>query len=143
MESANQHPIPVILVVDDEPFLLAILKASLEDDGFIVHTAASGEEAIAVYERLPVCDVVLLDMIMGGLDGVATFAALRKINPAVCCCFASGNVDPGVEAELLAKGAGQVFHKPFCLSALAEALHRLVLNLPGKFATTALCETSQ
>ena len=63
-----------ILVVDDEQDLLEILKFNLETDGYLVDTANSAEEAL--YMNLEHYDLLLLDVMMGGMSG---FAMARKL----------------------------------------------------------------
>jgi CheY-like chemotaxis protein len=117
---------PGVLVVDDEPLLLAVLQNALQDRGFTVWLAGSGLQALGVYQahRKEIA-VVLLDIRMPGLDGPQTLAALRQFNPAVRCCFMTGNMGLYLPEELLALGAVQVFAKPFELPQLAEELWQL------------------
>ena len=63
-----------ILVVDDEQDLLEILKFNLETDGYLVDTANSAEEALSM--NLEHYDLLLLDVMMGGMSG---FAMARKL----------------------------------------------------------------
>ena len=61
-----------MLVVDDEPGVRSSLKGVLEDEGFQVFTAASGEEGLEQLEKIKP-DVVLLDVLMpAGIDGIET-----------------------------------------------------------------------
>ena len=66
-----------ILVVDDEPDLCEILRFNLEANGFQVVTANSAEEALQM--DLAGFDLLLLDVMMGGMDG---FAMARKVKSA-------------------------------------------------------------
>ncbi len=71
-------PAPKILVVDDNPDNRALAQATLEDEGYEVVTAESGEEALRVFvAEHPDC--VLLDVRMPGMDGFATCARLREL----------------------------------------------------------------
>src|SRR5687768_8005519 len=66
-----------VLVVDDEPDILEFLYYNLTRNGFEVIQASSGNEAIQIADReLP--DVILLDIMMPGIDGVETCYALRR-----------------------------------------------------------------
>ena len=72
MEQTQQA---TILVVDDDEFNLKLLNKMLAIEGYEVHTAASGEEALAaVAEQLP--DLILLDVMMPGIDG---FEVARRL----------------------------------------------------------------
>ena len=62
---------PSILIVDDEPSILQSLSGILSDEGFEVHTASNGYEALKIVEEKSP-DLVLLDVWMPGLDGIET-----------------------------------------------------------------------
>jgi DNA-binding response OmpR family regulator len=66
---------PTLLVVDDEPEIVELMRDFLEADGFQVLTAGSGDETIAALDRTAI-DAVLLDVMMPGMSG---FEALRQI----------------------------------------------------------------
>jgi two-component system KDP operon response regulator KdpE len=65
-----------ILVVDDEPQIRRVLRATLSAQGYEVHDARSGEEALDKLRALRV-DLVLLDMNMPGMSGLETCHAIR------------------------------------------------------------------
>jgi two-component system KDP operon response regulator KdpE len=66
----------LILVVDDEPAIVRLVRAKLRADGYAVITAASGEEALArLDEERP--DLVILDLMMPGIDGFETLRRIR------------------------------------------------------------------
>ncbi len=66
-----------ILVVDDEENILETLRGILEDEGYEVATASSGEQAISSYPEVSP-DVVLMDVWMPGIDGIETLKALKN-----------------------------------------------------------------
>ena len=66
-----------ILVCDDERDIVAALKIYLESDGYCVHTAYSGEEALRVAKTEPV-QLALMDIMMPGMDGMTATARLRE-----------------------------------------------------------------
>src|SRR3954454_16781961 len=68
----------VVLVVDDEPDVRLVARLVLSSAGYDVIEAASGEEALACIESEPQLDAVLLDVLMGGIDGWETLRRLRK-----------------------------------------------------------------
>ena len=101
-----------ILVVDDDPDLLEVLVARLRGIGTQVSTAASGPEALQlVREEAP--GVVLLDLVLPGMDGLAVLEAIRREDPetAVIMLTAHGTVARAVEA--MKKGAYDFLTKPF------------------------------
>ena len=72
---------PHALVVDDEPRLVRLVSAYLEREGFSVSTAADGEDAIRrAHERPP--DVVVLDLMLPGIDGIEVCRRIRTFSDA-------------------------------------------------------------
>ncbi|MEE3113171.1 MAG: response regulator, partial [Bacteroidota bacterium] len=67
-----------ILAVDDERDILVLLKYNLEIEGYFVETANSGKEAIKIAEKIEP-NLILLDIMMPGMDGIETCINLRKI----------------------------------------------------------------
>lgn len=73
----SQIPAPRVLLVDDEPDILAVARVALESlGGFAVVTCGLGQEALARARSSPP-DTVLLDVMMPGLDGPTTLRGLR------------------------------------------------------------------
>jgi CheY-like chemotaxis protein len=126
-----------VLVVDDEHLVRVMLQLGLERYGFEVWTAGNGREAIELYrEHREEIAVVLLDVRMPGLDGPATLAALRELNPEVQACFMTG--DPGAydPEGLRRRGAAYVIAKPFQLGPLVRALRLLATGEVPEAAAT-------
>jgi CheY-like chemotaxis protein len=116
---------PVVLVVDDNPVVRTLLGSVLTRAGFGVRTAASGEAALTIYERdQEAIQLVMLDIQLGeGIDGPATLAALREIDPEVRCCFMSADTGRYSIEQLNALGSLAFFPKPF--TDVARMMHRL------------------
>jgi nitrogen regulation protein NR(I) len=101
-----------ILVVDDEPNLRRVLRAQLERDGYDVHTAEDGEQALSLLHEHHI-DLVITDLRMPKLDGMELLrrvTALEEPMPVVMIT-AHGTVDTAVEA--LKVGAFDYITKPF------------------------------
>jgi CheY-like chemotaxis protein len=112
-----------VLVVDDNDEVRRFLAAGLPRAGFDVLLAASGGEAADLLRagRAEV-DVVLMDVLMPGGDGPASLAALREQDPAVLCCFMSGDLGSYTEDGLRQLGTGEVLRKPFTLAGAGRVL---------------------
>jgi two-component system, NtrC family, response regulator len=104
--------VDTILIVDDEKNYPAILSAVLEDEGHETLTANSGQEALKILDHSDV-DLVLTDMKMPGMDGIALLEKIKSRDPdlPVIMMTAHGTVDKAVEA--MQKGAYSYILKPF------------------------------
>jgi two-component system nitrogen regulation response regulator NtrX len=100
-----------VLVVDDEEGIRRTLASVLDDEGFAVETASSGEECLSAFERRAF-SCVLLDVWLPGIDGIATLERLRATYPetAVIMISGHGNIETAVRATRL--GALDFIEKP-------------------------------
>lgn len=103
-----------ILIIEDEPMLLELLRVLLETSGYTVLSAADGEEALKIYKsRMKEIAVVLSDMGLPKLGGWEVFQKMKEINPKVRSILASGYLDHGLRADMLAAGAKDFIQKPY------------------------------
>jgi DNA-binding response OmpR family regulator len=115
-----------ILVVDDEPAIVAVVRGRLEQEGFGVQAVASGEEALAHVDADPP-DLVVLDVMLPGIDGFEVLRRLRGAGstvPVIMLTARDEDVDKIVGLEL---GADDYLAKPFNpreLSARVRAVLR-------------------
>jgi two-component system, cell cycle sensor histidine kinase and response regulator CckA len=117
-----------ILIVEDEEFLLEMAVLIAESQGYHVFTARDGLNAIEVYrEHRDEIALVLSDMGLPGMTGQDAFRRLKEINPYVKVVFASGNINPDVQSELLKDGAKGFVQKPYTSNALLQIV-RTVLD---------------
>ncbi len=103
-----------ILIVDDESGIRQSLSSILREEGYQVEAVASGEECLAAVEAKPV-DVVLLDIWLPGMDGLATLERLHQSErpPMVVMISGHGNIETAVRATKL--GAFDFVEKPMSL----------------------------
>jgi DNA-binding response OmpR family regulator len=113
-----------ILVVDDEPTLVATVKYNLEREGYQVITAADGESGVAV-ARAERPDLVVLDLMLPGLDGFEVCRILRRdmAVPILMLTAKTGEVDKVVGLEL---GADDYVTKPFSMRELLARVRALL-----------------
>lgn len=71
-----------ILVVDDEESILLLYREELEEEGYEVFSAMDGEEALKIFERVPI-DLVVLDINMPGMDGIGVLRQLKARKPTL------------------------------------------------------------
>jgi two-component system response regulator AtoC len=112
-----------VLIVDDEDLTLCTISRGLTAEGFEILTAASGEEALQMFEdEKP--DLVLLDIVLPGMDGVEVLRQIKAANAACIVVMMSAYhmVDRAVEAMKL--GAFDYLIKPFHLTDLTATLKR-------------------
>lgn len=116
-----------VLLVDDEPDIRKIGAMSLRAVGrFDVRVAGSGSEALDALETLTP-DVILLDVMMPGLDGLAVFDRVRQIDRLnhVPVLFLTASVQPHEVQEYLRRGARGVIAKPFDPMTLPTEVRRI------------------
>ncbi len=131
LESGDIDPTGArVLVVDDDPLILGTLRRALEQAGHAVVTAEGGESAVARLARDAGFDVVLCDLLMPGLDGMALCRWLEEHHPELVrrTVFMSGGVFTPRVAEFLATREHRLLDKPFELE-LALATVRQVRSL--------------
>ncbi|MBI2860223.1 MAG: response regulator transcription factor [Chloroflexi bacterium] len=113
-----------ILVVDDDPEILSLVRRGLAYEGYTVDTAADGEQALArAREREP--DLVILDVMMPGLDGLEVSRRLRHGGDVpILMLTARGTVADKVAG--LESGADDYLVKPFALDELLARVKALL-----------------
>src|SRR5437016_14537127 len=102
-----------ILLVDDEPGMLRYIKTLLEVDDYKVETATTGEEALARIQKGLQPDLVLLDLLMPGIDGLQTLEQLRQMKPGVKVVMLSCVNDTRKVVQAMRLGAQDYLTKPF------------------------------
>jgi CheY-like chemotaxis protein len=121
------RPLARILYVEDERDIRTVARMALEKvGGFAVHACSSGREAlVAAATAAP--DLLLLDVMMPGLDGPSTLAALRMIEAtaATPVIFMTAKVQAGEIAYYRSLGALDVIPKPFDPMELSEQIRRI------------------
>jgi DNA-binding NtrC family response regulator len=102
-----------ILLVDDEPGMLRYIKTLLEVDEHRVETASTGEQALESVQKGLKPDLVLLDLLMPGIDGLETLENLRKLQPGVKVIMLSCVNDTKKVVQAMRLGATDYITKPF------------------------------
>ena len=105
---------PTILIVDDEPGVRTALTGVLNDEGYEVETVASGEACLERMARGGV-DLIVLDVWLPGMDGLATLARLRErqVDAQIVLISGHGNIESAVRA--IKMGAFDFVEKPLSL----------------------------
>jgi CheY-like chemotaxis protein len=118
-EEGNDMPIARILVVDDDPILLQMVRAFLEVADFVVFEAVDGPDAL-VQAAAVRPDLILLDLMMPGMDGYTVCRTLQAepTTQAIPVIFLTASSDPGLNRQAYAAGAMACLTKPFRREAL-------------------------
>jgi len=117
----------LVLVVDDEEAIRQITASTLETFGYRALTAGDGTEAIALYaQHKNEIAVVLTDMLMPFMDGLATIRALQKMNPEVKIIAASGLTAGHTPGQASLEGVKMFLTKPYTAEKLLKAIADLL-----------------
>ena len=112
-----------ILLVDDDEVFRRSTRRLLEGMGYAVKCVAGGTEALKIVKsHQDLFRLVLLDMVMPGMDGEATFHALRESQPGINILLTSGNADASKVRALLDGGAVGFLQKPVDAPTLKQAI---------------------
>lgn len=113
-----------VLIVDDEEALVRSLSYALRGEGMVPRAVFSGEAALALLaDSSVVVDIVLLDLGLPGMDGLATLEGLRKCRPALPVIMISAHGDTRAAVQAVKGGATDYLTKPFELDDLLATLH--------------------
>jgi two-component system nitrogen regulation response regulator NtrX len=116
-----------VLIVDDEPGIRESLKGVLEDEGYTCEAVDSGEECLRELAR-HAYDVVLLDVWMGGMDGLETLARIQERpledRPEIVIISGHGTIETAVKATKL--GAFDFLEKPLTIERVTVVLNNAV-----------------
>src|SRR6266536_1628402 len=117
-----------ILLVDDEPGMLRYIKTLLEVEEHQVATASTGEEALEIVEKGLNPDLVLLDLLMPGIDGLETLESLRTLRPSVKVVILSCVNDTKKVVQAIRLGATDYITKPFQKAELDNIIDQCLGN---------------
>ena len=116
-----------ILAVEDDERIRSALKLALEDEGWTVEAAASGEDAIEAFERHP-ADVVLIDIMLPGIDGFELCRTIRRTSDVPIVMVTARNDTHDIVAGLEA-GADDYLTKPFAPKELSARIRALLRRI--------------
>ena len=114
-----------ILVIDDDPAVTSVLRRGLSYESFAVDTANSGEEGLTIARDRPP-DLVILDIMMPGLDGLAVLQRLRAADPRLPVLMLTARDAPADQVQGLEHGADDYVVKPFTFEVLLARVRALL-----------------
>lgn len=115
---------PRVLVVDDEPAFRDALEQALKKEGFLIHTAEDGEQAVAVFDEVRP-DLVLLDVMLPRMSGIDVCRHIRSIDntPVIMVSAKGEEIDAVVALEV---GADDYVTKPYRLRELIARMRNVL-----------------
>jgi two-component system sensor histidine kinase/response regulator len=128
-----------LLVVDDEAAQVEALRRTLEDEGYSVQGFTGTEAALAAL-RAGTFDIVLTDLTMPGMDGIAFLNAARRIDPGLAGIVMTGHGSIATAVEAMKAGALDYILKPFDLRVILGVLARTQAMLRLRRENAALLE---
>jgi DNA-binding response OmpR family regulator len=115
-----------LLVIDDDTNLLNFLSEELTEAGFGVQTVDNGADAIVLVAEQNF-DLILLDMLMPGLDGIQVVRVLRKVAPGVPIIGLTGYVGRGYMSQAMDLGVN-ILTKPVVFSELVKEIQETIAS---------------
>jgi two-component system, cell cycle sensor histidine kinase and response regulator CckA len=113
----------LILVVDDEPNILGVTKMILEKHRYDVISASDGPEALAIFaQQMKSISLVLTDLSMPYMDGIALVRSLKKMRPDLSIVASTGQGEQAGVAELQSLGVRNFLTKPYNTERLLATL---------------------
>jgi PAS domain S-box-containing protein len=126
LPAAESHG-QTILIIDDEQMIREMASDILTQLGYQVMVAQSGQEGIDIYrQNQSRIDLVLLDLIMPHMNGVACFEKLKDVDPAIKVVVSSGISDLQHKKEMEKLGARGYLEKPFSVNRMATKLQEIL-----------------
>lgn len=120
-----------VLIVDDDPDIHALLRAALEPRGLAVESASSGEDALRQSE-FEYYDVILIDILMPGMNGLTLLHKLHETRPSVKAIVMTDANTPSNIVAAIREHAFSYFSKPFSTEGIADAVLRAIETPDGE-----------
>ncbi len=114
-----------ILICEDERPIRELLSVNLSRHGYRVLEAASGEEALRIYDSTPHIDVAILDLMLPQMDGYAVCEELRKRNDRMGIIMLTARAQEAEKVKAFRLGADDYVTKPFSASELIARISAL------------------
>jgi two-component system response regulator PilR (NtrC family) len=116
-----------IHIIDDEPIIYEVLQDILTSEGYAVEISTNGEEALDKHSSLDV-DLILLDLLMPGMDGIEVLKRLKKIDPQVVVIIITAYASIESAISAMKTGAYDYIQKPFKHDELLLVVERAIAH---------------
>ncbi|RJQ55151.1 MAG: response regulator [Actinobacteria bacterium] len=112
-----------ILIVDDAAFMRMMIRDILTKDGYVIHEATNGQEAVTKYQEINP-DLVTMDITMPDVDGIEALKRIRDADPSAKVLMVSAMGQQKLILEALEAGASDFIVKPFQPTKVLEIVHK-------------------
>jgi ActR/RegA family two-component response regulator len=112
----------MVLLAEDDDGIASVFTRVLERNGFAVHRARAGSEAIGMVAAIPRLDAAIVDLVLPGAGGLEVVGAIRRAHAGCRIVAVTGFCAPAVESAFFAAGADRFLAKPVELADLLAAL---------------------
>lgn len=119
------HGYETILLAEDDDIVRDATVAILEYGGYRVITAENGEEAVRLFKENHI-DMLLLDVIMPGMNGVEAYRIIKEIAPDIRVLFTSGYIAEVLDKELIQAKEVRLLHKPIPPDTLLKVVREVL-----------------
>jgi DNA-binding NtrC family response regulator len=113
-----------LLVIDDDPQNLKLVKFVLAGEGLEIHTASDSRAGMDMVRRMRP-EIVLLDLVMPGVQGMEMLEQIVEFDPAIDVILITGHYSTESAVEAIQKGASDYFPKPFSAEKLQQKIRQL------------------
>lgn len=120
----------VILVVDDAAFMRMMIRDILVKEGYVIHEAVNGRDAVEKYSELKP-DLVTMDITMPEMDGIAALRAIREADDTATVLMVSAMGQQKMIVEALEAGARDFLVKPFQPTKVLETVKKCLQSDAG------------
>jgi len=112
-----------ILIVDDAAFMRMMIRDILSKDGYVIHEATNGSEAVEKYREVRP-DLVTMDITMPDVDGIEALKQIRELDSDATVLMVSAMGQQKLILEALEAGAADFIVKPFQPTKVLEVVHK-------------------
>jgi PAS domain S-box-containing protein len=130
-QSAVQGGREVILVAEDNREVLEFISETLRNFGYTVVEAHTGAEVVAIMEKDPGIQLVILDVVMPEMSGWEAYTALKAMRPEVPVLFMSGYTENVVHTNFVVKSGCRLIQKPFTPEKLLHEIQKILQEKSG------------
>lgn len=140
LDDESEPPIggnETILIAEDDEIVGQLLSEILSSEGYRVHWARDGEEAIDLYhQHQKDIHLAMIDMVMPKLNGRAVYNRIQSLSPNVPVIFSTGYTADVIDQDFIEKNRITVIHKPYSTASLTRVIRKILDRVPEAPSTS-------